>query len=310
MILSGDLARLAIVAEVTPGTTPSNPVFSVVPYTGDSLTYQPQTVRSRTISGHRQTVDSALVGAGVSGSINAELAYEDVLQVLMEAALGGTWSTNVLKVGTMARSFTVERKLEAGVTDQFQRYLGCVVGGFALRLSTDNPATIDFDLMGRDISTGTAILSGATYVDPAGNPSIVGPNVASIAIGGVEKLPGTVIGDASITVANNLRGIRGLGMLGYADIVLGAFDVTASWQVYFQDGADITLLKAQTATDIVFTVTDSLGKDYIFDLPKIKLTDVKVDAGGKNTDVIATISAEGIYNVADLSSMIITRSPT
>lgn len=307
--LSADLSQLAIVEEVTYNTTPSNPVFKIVPFSSESLTYTPRTVTSGNINGNRQTTDSALVGASVSGGISADLAYEDALQELMASALGSTWSANVAKVGTTRRSWTIERKLEAGVTDQYQRFTGCVVNGFNLDVSTGGIATVSFDVIGADMATSTSIVSGATYTAIAGNPVFTAPQVASISVGGVSQ-SAKVIGKMSLAVTGGARGIEGLGTLGLRDVNLGTFGATLSYDMYFVDSTELALLKAQTATDVTFTLTDSAGKDLIFLLGTVKLTDVKVNAGGKNTDIMATVTMSGLYDTSDASSLVITRSPT
>jgi hypothetical protein len=309
MTLSADLAQLSFVEESTFGTTPANPVFSVVPFSGESLLYTPRTVTSANITGNRQIVDSALVGATVSGNISADLAYETSLQELIAAALGGSWSANVLKVGTTRRSFTFERRLEAGVTDQYQRFKGCVINGLSLDVSTGGVATVDFPIIGADLVTDTAIISGATYTAISGNPVFVAPQVANISIGGVSQ-SAKVIGKLGLSLSAGARGIEGLGTLGLRDVNLGTLDVTLTYDVYFADAMELTLLKAQTATDITFTLTDSAGKDLIFALGTVKVSDVRVAAGGKNTDIMATVTMTGLYDTSDASSIVITRMPT
>lgn len=309
MTLSADLTQLAISEEVTFATIPTNPVWKILPFSGESLLYAPASTRSRNISGSRQTLDSALVSAGVSGDVTMDLAYEDSIQDLMSATLGGIWNANIAKVGTTRRSFSIERKVEAGVTDQYQIYKGMVPNGFQLNASVGNPVTIRFDFVGCDVVTATAAQSGAVYTAIAGNPVFTAPQVASILIGGVSQST-KIVGSIALNVRAGARGIEGLGTLGYRDVNLGTFEADLTYDVYFQDASELALLKAQTATDITFTLTDSAGKDLIFLLGTVKLSDVRLNAGGRDTDMVQTVTMTGLYDTSDASTIVITRSPT
>jgi len=72
--------------------TPSTPVMTELPYTGEALAHKKDTVSSATIRADRNTDTLAEVGAGAEGDVNFELRNSDYLP-LIEAALGSLFTT-------------------------------------------------------------------------------------------------------------------------------------------------------------------------------------------------------------------------
>lgn len=63
-------------------------------YTGESLTLEKETVTSETIRDDRQRDDVAEVGYGSTGDLNFELEYSELMKMLVQGALAGTFETN------------------------------------------------------------------------------------------------------------------------------------------------------------------------------------------------------------------------
>lgn len=72
--------------------TPSTPVMTEFPYTGEALVHKKDTVSSATIRADRNTDTLAEVGAGAEGEVNYELRNTDYLPFI-EAALGNLFTT-------------------------------------------------------------------------------------------------------------------------------------------------------------------------------------------------------------------------
>lgn len=68
---------IRIVEEATWGTTPSGPALLDIPYTGESLQSNTNTVTSDTIRSDRNVSDITKVGGGAGGDINFEMRYAD-----------------------------------------------------------------------------------------------------------------------------------------------------------------------------------------------------------------------------------------
>ena len=63
--------------ETTWAETPSTPVMTEFPYTGEALVHKKDTVSSATIRADRNTDTLAEVGAGAEGEVNYELRNTD-----------------------------------------------------------------------------------------------------------------------------------------------------------------------------------------------------------------------------------------
>lgn len=92
MNASGSRAQLAYISESTYGTTPSSPIFKVLPDSRNSIGLEKETFTSERIRSDRQIADLRHGVRSVAGDITFELCssnYDDFLQ----AVLMGTWAT-------------------------------------------------------------------------------------------------------------------------------------------------------------------------------------------------------------------------
>jgi hypothetical protein len=83
--------KLSFVSEVTPGTTPANPVFKELRVTSNSLVNTPERQASNEIRSDRQITDHILLALRSGGEIGFELSYSS-FDDLLEAALQNTWT--------------------------------------------------------------------------------------------------------------------------------------------------------------------------------------------------------------------------
>ena len=91
-IASTSAVQLAIIPEVTWGTTPATPEFQVLRKTGDTLKIDRENVKSSETRLDRNVTDLIQVGGGASGSIEFEVSY-GTLDSLLESALHSTWGS-------------------------------------------------------------------------------------------------------------------------------------------------------------------------------------------------------------------------
>ena len=130
-IANGAQHSLHYVAETTYGTTPSTPSFKPLPHTGTTLAITKDAVESEKLRGDRQVEDFRHGNKTVGGDITAELEY-GAFDDFLEAALCGTWTTDVLKAGTTRRSFSIQRKFADLATPEFHTYKGCEINTLSL----------------------------------------------------------------------------------------------------------------------------------------------------------------------------------
>ncbi len=112
---------LAQVQEVTYGLIPATPAFKALRYTGaPSLQFSPKTVASNEIRADRQTSDLALVGAEAGGSVDHELSFES-LDDMIAAAMFADWEDKALREGTSeVTDITVTTDINVAAGESFQ----------------------------------------------------------------------------------------------------------------------------------------------------------------------------------------------
>jgi len=311
MTTSADLVRLAEVPEVTYGVTPATPAFKVIRTSGESLAFAPTTTQSANMNPLRQTTDSILTGGNSAGAINYELAKEVWFEDLLSGAMCNDWVTNVLTIGVKLKSFTIEKTIPITTsTFDYHRVPGAIMNGFSMTIAPNAPITSTFDILGKDYITASAIVTGATYGTLAMKPVFTAPLVTNISITGIAA--GTpCFNNITLTLNNNDRALECIGSLGAREMALGRAEVTIAFSLYYYDKALLDLLKAQTAFAMSFTIVDSdtVPNSYQFDLPKCKLTQCTVVAGGTGQDVVADCIATALLDTVTGTSLKITRLP-
>jgi hypothetical protein len=311
MPVSADLVRLAEVPETVYGTTPATPAFKVLRYTGESLSFAPTTALSAGMNPQRSVEDSILTGGSVTGTVNYELAKEVWYEDFLSGAMCSDWATNVLKVGTLRKSFTVEKTLPVttGVSD-YHRIPGSIINGFTLTIAPNAIVTGTFDILGKSYDTEAAIVTGATYVSPALRPVFTAPLVTDIVIEGVPAT-GKCFTSMVLTLNNNYRALECIGTLGARDMSMGRCEITFAFSLYYSDASLLDYLTAQTELDISFTLTDAATppNTYHYALHRAKLTQCNVVAGGTGTDVLAECVATALLDTTQGTPLTITRAP-
>ena len=299
--------RLAYIAEVTYGTTPTTPAFKNLRYTGESLNPNIQNVTSNEIRADRNIPDVIQVGSEAGGNVEFELSYgsfDDLIEGLMQS----TWSTNVIKNGVAPKSFTLEKTFEAGGTDQYHRFTGAMVNTLSLNVRAREIVSGSFGFMCKGMSQAQAIITDATYAAVNANPVInAASNFASLAIEGVTS---PQIMGLTLNVTNNLRQDAVVGQVDSKGIGSGRFQVSGTINAYFENEELLELYLANTASGLSFVLGGASSLNYTFSIPNLKFDDHKVVAGGNDQPVMAEISFVGIYDTSDAATLKITRDPS
>lgn len=298
--------RLAFVPQSGFGVTPTNPTFQNLRITGESLVIERQNVVSDEIRPDRNISDLIQVGGGASGDVNFELSY-GTFDALLEGALQGSWSTNVLKNGIVQPFFLFEKTFETGTTDAFLRYESCAIDTMTLNIAAREIVTGSFSVMGKGGSTGSSIISGATYTAATTTDVLdAASSFADLSIDGVSPAPD--ITSITLNLTNNLRQQPVVGQVDTAGIGKGRFQVSGTVEMYFASLDIYDLFLAGTASALSFTIGKTAGSRYTFDLPNIKFDTADAPATGNDTDVILTMGFQGLYDVSEACSLKITRA--
>jgi len=107
---TGSNSALAYVAEAVYGVTPTTPSMKFVrAKSGAKFDLKKDSFSSKEKSATRQVMGFTFGTRSGSGELPFELSYGS-FDDFLEATLGGTWTANVLKIGTTKRSFTFEEQ--------------------------------------------------------------------------------------------------------------------------------------------------------------------------------------------------------
>lgn len=303
---SGSEVRRAYVAESAWGTTPATPTFKVLRTTGGNIRNNKTTKKSNEIQADRNVRDEFMTALGASGSYNFELSYGS-LDDILEAALAGTWATDVLKNGVTRKYFTFEETLELGATDSFSRFTGGMISSLALDITAESEITGSFSVMAKQEALATAIVTGATYTAPNDNPIMVaGVSVGGLAVAGLSPVP--KLRKVSLNIENNLRKRPTINSLYSEEFGWGFLDVTGSFEAYFESNALYQAVLDHGGGALSITLGQDADEKYTIDLPAVRFLDGERQVGGNEDDVMVNVPFRARYDAGDAASIVITRA--
>ncbi len=296
---------LKYIAEATYGVTPGTGNWQAARFTGHTLAAAPKTEISKELRSDRMVSDLALVGQEVTGDVNVELSctsYDDWFQ----AALQGAWASNVLKVGTTKRSFSIETAMLDWASVRYLQFAGMRVAGFNFKFAHGAIVEGGFKFAGKTAAeSGTTLVvtgtTAATTTDVLNGAS----GISAIQIDGAS--PGVIVKSVMLELDNTLRPITGVGAVGPQDQLSGRSMITGTLEVYFDDIALYTKLLNNTSFALNWTVGDG-SKSYTFRITKAKFNEGNPPVTGVDTDVMLSLKFTALYDATD-TSLKITRVP-
>jgi len=236
------------------------------------------------------------------------------LDVLPNIPLATTVTTNstpwvqgcLVRNGTTETSYTFER-YHSDITQYFD-FKGMVANTLAVTAAANAIVTGSMGFVGKVATVAGTSGNANTHTSAAEEDVMNGvADVARIMEGYPSGTAGSnsfatidtslIIQEISFNLANNVRGISGIGYLGYADVGVGALQVTGNLNAYFLDSTFYTKYLNATATGLSFECTDSeddSGNTYIFTFPKIKIQTDGINVPGQNADVMENMTWQAI----------------
>lgn len=295
--------EIGILAESTWGVLPSPATFQLMRLTGESLNVNRENVVSNEIRPDRNVPDLVQVAGGAGGGINFELSY-GTFDSLIESLMQSAWNTDEIVNGVTPKSFHIQKKFEGGTTDQFFLFTGMEVDSMNLNIAVGQIVTGAFTFAGKQGTLSQAATGSntpATTVDVMNAAS----GIVTTTIG-VSPLP--QITTMTLNVGNGLRQRRKVGSTANIGIGAGRFNVTGSFQAYFEHKALVDAFLAGTAGALSFTIGTVTAEKYTISIPKLKISTATVQAGGNDQDVMVNCDFQGVYDAGISGTMKITRA--
>lgn len=306
-ILQGSRSGLAYVAETTFGTTPATPTLTPIPYTSHTLNLSKQRVQGNDIQPDRMLRVDRHGNRSVAGDIIADFRKTDY-DAFLESAFMNTWTTNVLKVGTTLKSFTIEDQAnDTSTTDAFRVFTGMGVSQLAVSIKPNQMVQGTFSFVGKDMSVATTS-AGTNGALTAFKPFDAYSGTIKIAdAGGVLSSIALVTG-VDFTINNSFNPTYVVGSSTTPQLEYGRATVEGTITAYFEDLALINrfINETETAFEVQVDSPDATaGHTWLF--PRIKINAADVPVTGTESRVI-TLPFVALYDTTEATNVKLTRN--
>ncbi len=168
----------------------------------------------------------------------------------------------------------------------FEDFTSLSVNTWALNVPVDGIVTGTFGMIGKTSASSVTIYDAGA--DPANTNEVMAAVEDVLKIEELNAEYGSMA--FTMNLNNNLRQRQEIGTLGAISVGAGSLDLTGNVQAYFKNVAAMDRYLNFTSSNIAIIFQDSVGNNYVIDIPEVKYTDGKRVAGGRNTDIIADLS--------------------
>lgn len=302
-----DITKLIYLAESTYGTTPVDDAgWQTVRFVNDSLGGRPVSVQSAEQRGDREPVAQILTNLDVGGDVEVEWS-QTTFDDWLEALMGGTWTANVLTIGTTERSFSIEREYDG--LSRFAQFTGMRIASMSMNITHGSLVTANFSFAGNGAAKANTSAVGAGSVAAASTNRVLnGGNdltILNIDDSGV-AFP---VRSLTLNVDNNIQPINAIGTLAPTDQAVQTANVNGSMEVYIDaDSIDLfTDIIANTSKDIDLTLSDGTNT-YAIAMPECYLNGDLPGGQGRNDLILQTVEFSAAYNSTATYAIQITRT--
>lgn len=275
--------------------------FTEVRNTDDSLSLSRDSFVSDERRGDRGIHDMRLGNKQPAGDIGFEFGHGS-FDDFIEAALGGTWTANVVKAGTTSRSFTLTKAFSD--ISQYQRYTGSVINTMSLEINPNAMVTGSFGFICKDMDTG----SGVYVTSPSAVSSTTAPFDGFVGTVTEASISG-VISSLSLSLDNGFERNFVLMSSTAPQMTSGKSNINGSITLYFADTTEYAKFVNETESSIEIQLQDPSANTITIKLPRIKYTSADVPVNSDGATMI-TMNFQALYNSSgsDDSNIIVTRS--
>tara|TARA_R110002020_G_scaffold148803_7_gene324886 strand:+ start:481 stop:1404 length:924 start_codon:yes stop_codon:yes gene_type:complete len=296
---------LSYVVESTFGTTPATPTFVTLPYSTQSLQLTKERVAGNDIQSDEMTRVDRHGNRTVAGEIAVDLRMADY-DPFLESVMGSAWATDVLKVGTTAKYFSIED----GATDisQYRLFTGCTVSTMAVSIAPNQMVTANFTMVGQDMAiAGTTAASSLTASSTNAPFDSYSGDMAIGNAGGSSSV--AVVTGIDFTVSRGYEPTYVVGSDTAPCLVRGRAEVEGTFTAYFEDETLVNRFLNETETEIEVSVDDPTGSNpYTFMFPRCKINGADVPVDANTGPRVISIPFVAIYDTTEDTNIKITRS--
>jgi hypothetical protein len=297
----GSRSSLSFIVESTFGTTPAGN-FTNLPFSTHSLNLTKDRVAGNDIQADRMPRVDRHGNRQSGGDIAVDLRKGDY-DAFLESAMLNVWATDVLKVGTTPKYFSIEDY--AADVDQARLFTGCTVSTLALSIAPNQMVTTTFGMVGKDMSIGTT----EKTQDAASGNAPFDAYSGDLAIGNVGSSSAVaIVTGIDFTLNNSFAPTFVVGDDSAPCLEVGRAEIEGTITAYFEDAALINRFLNETETELSVSVDDPTGSNtYTFLFPRVKINSADVGVDGPNSRII-NMSFVALYDSTEETNLKITRS--
>ena len=222
---------------------------------------------------------------------------------------GAAIAQSVIINGPTRRTFSFEHD----ITDVGSKllYTGMEPNTMELSVEVGSIITGSFGFIGQthSVKDGVSYLPGTPVASQGYDVMNAVTDIGTLFESGTNLLAsGSFIKSASLSINNNARGQKAVGVFGNASVGLGEFEISGNLQVYFQDATYYKKWLDGTRTSLSIAFADNGGNGYLIDLDKVMFRDGGLNPGGNNEDVMLDLPFAAFYDPVTLRGIRITRA--
>lgn len=301
----GSRTGLSYVKETTFGVTPATPSLVQIPAKPGTLQLTKDTLKGEDISPDRMNRISRHGNRKIGGDIVCDLRKGD-FDDFLEGVFFNTWATNVLKVGTTLKSFSIEDAL----TDigQYRLFSGCAISSMAVSIKPNQMINTTFSFIGKDLATSTTSVDPVKTAYSSNEPFDAYSNVMKIADAGSTLAPIATITSIDFTINNNINPTFVLGSAVTPQLEYGRATVEGNLTAYVEDMTLFNRFLNETSTAIEIPLNDPIGlSTYTFLFPRCQLNTGEISLEGEASRTIS-LSFEALYDTTEGTNVKLTRT--
>ena len=298
----GSRSSLAYIAETAFGTTPASPTFAKLPFNTHSIDLTKDRVEGNEIQSDRMTRVDRHGNKQAGGSVEVDLRKGD-FDEFIESAFFSSFSTDVIKVGTTPKYFTIEDAAED--ISQFRKFTGMAVSGMSVSIAPNQMVSTTFDMVGKDMT------QAATTASTGGTPTAASSNQPFDSYSGTISDGGSavsIVTSIDFSIQNSLAPTFVVGSDAAQSLEYGRAVVEGTMTVYYEDATLINKFLNETESTIEVSVDDpTAANSYTFLFPRVKYNGASVPVQNPQSRLI-TMPFVGLYDATEGTNIKLTRT--
>ena len=298
----GSRSSLAYIAETAFGTTPATPTFAYLPFNTHSIDLSKDRVEGNEIQSDRMTRVDRHGNKQAGGSVEVDLRKGD-FDEFIESAFFSSFSTDVVKIGTTPKYFTIEDAAED--ISQYRTFTGMAVSGMSVSIAPNQMVSTTFDMVGKDMT------QAATTASTGGTPTAATSNQPFDSYSGTISDGGSavsIVTSIDFSIQNSLAPTFVVGSDAAQSLEYGRAVVEGTMTVYYEDATLINKFLNETESTIEVSVDDPTGANsYTFLFPRVKYNGASVPVQNPQSRLI-TMPFVALYDGTEDTNIKLTRT--